>query len=506
MDTSLNSPRRHPVKITYGKRKQEGESKTNRYSFPFSSDLVTTTPPPTPPTKRLRLFRTETDKKIGPRSKSKRDEVKGSNSKPVKEEWTEPPQMEKTPVKRGRKPLHPNGLHKSSEVQKLETPKISDQNPTRKRGRPRRKKSSDEEVEFLGGNESFDSIRKSNRLTSPSRRSFQTDLPLYPASGSLVVLCVEIPPRVTHSSEKLNQEKLVVTLKVNQEPVEVNHTVEETDENELVTEIKEGSVDTPLADEETKQGLVLSLAEKTMGPTTCAECGLSFNLDEDSSDASHERFHKAILHGIDYPGYKHDQVVEFFADEGDSIIVISKQSGARERKRAKEIVHYINTYLGSTDLNDSRLDECKIYIYVRAKRVIGCVVAEPIDLAYRLRLPSDGVASTSATEPQQSTEVENQGESEGKMDTKDKQLEPTPTQLDSVPISAICGIHRMWVCSSQRQQGIASRILDTVCKNFLYGCPLRRHELAFSQPTPSGKAFAQSYTNTAKYLVYVEKA
>ena len=38
--------------------------------------------------------------------------------------------------------------------------------------------------------------------------------------------------------------------------------------------------------------------------------------------------------------------------------------------------------------------------------------------------------------------------------------------------------------------------------NFLFGYPLKSSEIAFSDPTPDGKAFATRYTETACFMVY----
>ncbi|ORX69326.1 hypothetical protein K493DRAFT_335876 [Basidiobolus meristosporus CBS 931.73] len=493
MDTSLNSPRRHSVKITYGKRKQEPDFRTATNSFPFNTTGVTT---PTPPTDRLRLFRTESSKKkTGPRRKL--DKAPPEESVSNLNEASASPPPKKTPGKRGRKrraETSPDINPTNNTPKKL---KIPDQSTPRKRGRPRKivpPKHSDSEVEFQGENVEFSSVRKSHRFKS-SDRHFQTDSPLSPSLGALVVCSVEIPtknaPPDNPDTEKSPQRSQSNDDVKGQEPREKSIT----DDQVIVP------------DDQAKQDLALSLAGKAMGPTTCEECGFSFNLDDNTNDASHETFHKAVLHGIEYPGYKHDQVVEFFADQGDSILVVTKQSGVRERKKVKEIVHYINTYLGSTDLDDSRLEECKIYIYVRNKKVIGCVVAEPIDRAYRLRLSS--VKQNDESLPKNTDKEESASDKEVVAtvpEVSETPIEPPTTHLSDMPVSAICGVHRMWVCSTQRHQGIASRLLDAVCKNFLYGCPLKREELAFSQPTPSGKGFAQTYTNTSEYLVYVEKA
>ena len=48
-------------------------------------------------------------------------------------------------------------------------------------------------------------------------------------------------------------------------------------------------------------------------------------------------------------------------------------------------------------------------------------------------------------------------------------------------------------------------ILLNVRKNFIYGCELKPIEVAFSQPSGDGKAFATQYTETPEFLVYADE-
>ena len=70
------------------------------------------------------------------------------------------------------------------------------------------------------------------------------------------------------------------------------------------------------------------------------------------------------------------------------------------------------------------------------------------------------------------------------------------------PVLAKCGINRVWVSSSVRRQRIASRMLDCVRINFLYFKSLQLNEIAFSDPTENGQAFAKNYTQTDSFLIY----
>ncbi len=72
----------------------------------------------------------------------------------------------------------------------------------------------------------------------------------------------------------------------------------------------------------------------------------------------------------------------------------------------------------------------------------------------------------------------------------------------SDPVPALCGISRIWTLSSFRRRKTASRLLDAMRTEFIYGKIITADELAFSDPTENGLAFAQSYTKRQDFLVY----
>jgi GNAT superfamily N-acetyltransferase len=73
-------------------------------------------------------------------------------------------------------------------------------------------------------------------------------------------------------------------------------------------------------------------------------------------------------------------------------------------------------------------------------------------------------------------------------------------------VPALCGISRIWVHASHRGEGIASQLLDTACRHFIYGHPLDPSSIAFSQPTGDGKNLAIHYTRNSAFLIYPEEA
>ena len=144
------------------------------------------------------------------------------------------------------------------------------------------------------------------------------------------------------------------------------------------------------------------------------------------------------------------------------------------------------------------------------EKIVGCVIAQPIAAAMRViesvgRLgretlieagtrPIRGYAHESfADENSPTTQLSTAHKhSKDHLITVDAStslycsLEPLPTPL---------GIPRMFVSSSYRRLGIASRLLTAAAENFIHGVPLdpAKGEVAFTQPTTSGKALMEKW-------------
>jgi N-acetyltransferase len=58
------------------------------------------------------------------------------------------------------------------------------------------------------------------------------------------------------------------------------------------------------------------------------------------------------------------------------------------------------------------------------------------------------------------------------------------------PLPTPLGILRIFVSSSHRRQGIASKLLSAAAETFIHGCPLDplKGHVAFTQPTGDGSA------------------
>ena len=71
--------------------------------------------------------------------------------------------------------------------------------------------------------------------------------------------------------------------------------------------------------------------------------------------------------------------------------------------------------------------------------------------------------------------------------------------------AAACGVRAIWVHPSHRRKGVATALLDGLRGAVVgggTGVLVPRELLAFSQPTPQGRALAERYTRTTQFLVY----
>ncbi|WKX99946.1 hypothetical protein Q1695_014650 [Nippostrongylus brasiliensis] len=63
----------------------------------------------------------------------------------------------------------------------------------------------------------------------------------------------------------------------------------------------------------------------------------------------------------------------------------------------------------------------------------------------------------------------------------------------------IIGVNRIWTHPHARRKGVASDVLDIVRSRYFTGETVPRHRVAFSDPTDSGRRFAEHYIRDAKH-------
>ncbi|XP_050546495.1 N-acetyltransferase eco [Daktulosphaira vitifoliae] len=209
----------------------------------------------------------------------------------------------------------------------------------------------------------------------------------------------------------------------------------------------------------------IDAGQKKFGGFFCKECGLYYSRGEPEDEAEHDKYH-AAKHIFKYNVIKNEKIV--FRDEDERIIVISGSDSKNLCTKALEVLSFVDQELGFSTFNTVLPVTKKVYLYIRSKQVIGCLVAEIISQAYRnLETGTEDMVIVSE---------------------------------ESYP--AKVGVNRIWTKWDCRQKGIATKLLDCFRKNYTYGHILSTDEIAFTVPTRAGKQFIKKYTNRSDYFVY----
>ncbi|XP_074317353.1 protein CHROMOSOME TRANSMISSION FIDELITY 7-like [Silene latifolia] len=247
---------------------------------------------------------------------------------------------------------------------------------------------------------------------------------------------------------------------------------------------------------------------------TCKVCGTKYAKGEEIDEKVHATFHKNFTNGIPFKGWRHEKVIHhpLPEKEKDRVILVSNCGPPAQRKKVQEVVKMMEIELGDGWIFH---DLCQVYLYVSSQRIAGCVVAESINTAHRVLLDSmdkvfydisrKKVASKPTTlqfgEICFQREVSRKGYSHRSSDVLDSNaLRPLVCEEEATP--ALCGIRVIWVTPSNRRKHIATHLLDAVRKSFSIDRVLEHSQLAFSQPTSTGKALAIKYAGTGSFLVY----
>ncbi|CAN9106853.1 unnamed protein product [Alternaria alternata] len=262
----------------------------------------------------------------------------------------------------------------------------------------------------------------------------------------------------------------------------------------------------------------LDLASETR--KTCKTCGMQYIPSHAEDAALHKKFHAMNLGGVDFtkPVVERFRKNQIWSGEGGFIAVVGRKDTLALRNRASDVLKVVNTELAAVPISDDELwgqtnrtvcaeaterrtasskqqssvkseanvplvDRFKIYLYIRGNKCVGACLAERIWEAYRVL---------------NSTSLEQEDGDAGV-----SQSSCISISTDSDPVTL--GISRIWTSNQHRKNGIATRLLDSVRSDFLYGLNVDKAKVAFSQPTESGGNLARKWFGCqAGWHVYVD--
>ncbi|EXC21217.1 hypothetical protein L484_002227 [Morus notabilis] len=245
---------------------------------------------------------------------------------------------------------------------------------------------------------------------------------------------------------------------------------------------------------------------------TCTKCGVKYTPGAKEDEKAHKAFHKDFTHGIQFKAWSNERVVHMPTMESGRIVMVLDSDSLVHKNKVGEVVKMMEVELGSGWIFHKL---CKVFLFILSQRVAGCLVAEPIEKAFKV-LSISTEKSTDATNTKEETdrpttlqfgdfsfqrEVVKKAPSDINTKHSDKDLRGTILcEKEAVP--AVCGIRAIWVSPANRRKHIATYLLDAVRKSFCLGVVLERSQLAFSQPTLAGKALASNYIGAGSFLVY----
>jgi N-acetyltransferase len=226
--------------------------------------------------------------------------------------------------------------------------------------------------------------------------------------------------------------------------------------------------------------MILDFGQKNVGYKHCKDCGMMFNLNDEQDCEIHKSYHRQKDTILKFNGWKSEKVVREYVAEGRCIVIESSIDNKIALKKANDVLKYVDTQLGiqnsikltnnlDESLNSIETNHYKYYLFIKDHKIIGFCLAENIAKAHKIQIQKDS-----------------------------HYVSYDQTQT----IDAICGISRIWVDSSNRRKGIATKLIDCVRANFIYYKILKKNQIAFSDPTEAGRNLARKYFDNEEFLVY----
>ncbi|CAB1448652.1 unnamed protein product [Pleuronectes platessa] len=225
---------------------------------------------------------------------------------------------------------------------------------------------------------------------------------------------------------------------------------------------------------------VIDAGQKHFGAVACNVCGMLYSASNPEDESQHLLFHNQFISAVKYVGWKKERILGEYPD--GKIILVLPDDPKYALKKVEEIREMVDNDLGFQQVETKCPSQTKTFLFIsNDKKVTGCLIAEHIQEGFRV-----------IEEP-----VPEGSEGEKVMFERQRAWCCSIT-----PEPAICGISRIWVVNMMRRLGVASRLLECLRNNFIFGSYLSKDEIAFSDPTPDGKLFATNYFGTSQFLVY----
>ncbi|XP_062081311.1 protein CHROMOSOME TRANSMISSION FIDELITY 7 [Humulus lupulus] len=254
----------------------------------------------------------------------------------------------------------------------------------------------------------------------------------------------------------------------------------------------------------------LDLGQSDFNFHSCFTCGFKYSPGDESDEKTHKEFHKNYTHGIQFKGWSSERVIQMPTIEGGRIVMVLDSDSTAQKKKVVEAMNMMEIELGSGFIFPKF---CKVLLFILSSRVAGCLIAEPIEKAFKVISNSADNDAINTKEQGTKPTILQFGDISFQRETVKRSHSASNTNMldgdlgnavvcEEVAVPAVCGIRAIWVSPVNRRKRIATQLLDAVRKSFCTGFVLERSQLAFSPLTWSGKALASSYIGKRSFLVY----
>eukprot|EP00985_Skeletonema_marinoi_P001654 scaffold668_cov124-Skeletonema_marinoi.AAC.1 len=254
-----------------------------------------------------------------------------------------------------------------------------------------------------------------------------------------------------------------------------------------------------------QQQLFLDFGQASFGKrTVCNICGMMRVHGVTEDDVQHAKICKDYKEGVTCLGWKNERKVEEFGGStkvNNRILEVREGDALQHRKKVLEVKRIVDGELGfaisggrqgdgddDVEVEEDPLSGLTSYLYVSNKRIVGLLVVKRIQRAYQVIVPTQHAKTNDKT-----INIKH-GESESSTSFSiSRSLKPS---------RALLGIHQIWVHSSHRNKGIASKLVTAARDHLIFGMMVPLELIAFSSPTMEGLRFAKSYLGVERPLVY----
>lgn len=232
---------------------------------------------------------------------------------------------------------------------------------------------------------------------------------------------------------------------------------------------------------------------------SCPGCAMEYIPSNAEDAALHKKFHEMNTTGIDLgkafvKANASRWVYEATRFDEGYVVIVDRKATPTAKNQAKKVLEVVRRELSSPEIEDEvlwsqteppghlqrngsieKVDRYKVFLHMKDSRCVGLCLTERIWESRPVQIS------------------EKNSDQNGSSITAGQETHP-----------ALVGVSRIWTSESSRRKGIAMDLLDCVVSNFIYGMEISKDQIAFSQPTESGKRLAQSFFGSDEWHVYNE--